>query len=187
MFPKRRRIFSTGCAWSKIAIMHLRFVVTLAVLLSCVPFLRVHGVDSGVVRTNVLDDPNFFPIAVWLQNPNNAGRFKEAGINLYVGLYRGPTAEQLELLRKHGMHVICRQSERSLVFKDDPTIVAWMHDDEPDNAQPLPNGQKGWGPPVLPVVIQEDYEKIRAKDSTRPVFLNLGQGVAWDHWRYSTI
>ena len=88
--------------------MHLRFVVTLAVLLSCVPFLRVHGVDSGVVRTNVLDDPNFFPIAVWLQNPNNAGRFKEAGINLYVGLYRGPTAEQLEILRKHGMHVICR-------------------------------------------------------------------------------
>jgi hypothetical protein len=36
-------------------------------------------------------DPNYFPIAVWLQDPKNAGRYKPAGINLYVGLWRGPT------------------------------------------------------------------------------------------------
>ena len=42
-----------------------------------------------------LNDPNFFPLAVWLQSPNNAAKYKAAGINTYVGLWRGPTEEQL--------------------------------------------------------------------------------------------
>lgn len=132
-------------------------------------------------RQSILDDNSVFPIAVWLQNPRNAEKYKAAGINLYVGLYRGPTAEQLETLTEAGMPVICGQSARSLQFKDNKTIVGWMHDDEPDNAQALPEG-KGWGPPVLPSVIQEDYRKMREADPTRPVLLNLGQGVAWDNW-----
>lgn len=137
--------------------------------------------NALAARPNILSDKNSFPIAVWLQHPKNAGRYKAAGINLYVGLHCGPTAEQLATLQEHGMPVICHQSSRSLQFKDNPLIVAWMHGDEPDNAQPLPEG-KGWGPPILPSVIQEDYAKIRAADPTRPVFLNLGQGVAWDNW-----
>jgi len=36
---------------------------------------------------------DFFPIAVWLQNPRNAERYKQAGINTYVALWRGPTQE----------------------------------------------------------------------------------------------
>src|SRR5262245_11351630 len=31
-------------------------------------------------------DPNYFPIAVWLQQPSNAARYKAAGFNTYVGL-----------------------------------------------------------------------------------------------------
>lgn len=31
-------------------------------------------------------DPAYFPIAVWLQDPRNAARYKQAGINLYVAL-----------------------------------------------------------------------------------------------------
>ena len=54
-----------------------------------------------------------------------------------------------------------------------------MHGDEPDNAQSLGEG-KGYGPPILPEKIVESYERIRAADPTRPVLLNLGQGVAWD-------
>ena len=130
----------------------------------------------------VLQDSNYFPLAVWLQHPRNAEKFKAAGINLYVGLHRGPTAEQLKLLEKSGMPVICHQNTFALEQKDNPTIVAWMHGDEPDNAQPLPAGQKGWGPPILPSEIQADYKKIRAADPSRPVFLNLGQGVAWDNY-----
>ncbi len=38
-----------------------------------------------------LTDPTAFPIAVWLQSPSRAAEYKAIGINLYVGLWRGPT------------------------------------------------------------------------------------------------
>ena len=126
-------------------------------------------------------DTNFFPIAVWLQNPRNAGRYRQAGINTYVGLWRGPTEEQLAELKAAGMKVICHQNQVGLKHADDPTIIAWMHGDEPDNAQSLGKG-KGYGPPILPQKIIDDYQKVQKKDPTRPVLLNLGQGVAWDGW-----
>lgn len=132
-------------------------------------------------ETSPLERADFFPICVWLQNPRNAEAYKKAGINIYVGLWRGPTEEQLAELEKAGMYVICHQNETGMKWKDKPTILAWMHDDEPDNAQARPGG-KGYGPPVLPSVVQEGYAKIKANDPARPVFLNLGQGVAWDNY-----
>jgi hypothetical protein len=125
--------------------------------------------------------PEYFPIAVWLQNPKMAPRYREAGINLYVGLWKGPTEEQLAGLKAAGMRVICDQNEVGLKHRDDPTIAGWMHGDEPDNAQALPDG-KGWGGPIPPEKIIADYKKIKAADPTRPVLLNLGQGVANDEW-----
>ena len=126
-------------------------------------------------------DPAYFPIAVWLQSPSQAARYKAAGINLFIGLWEGPTEEQLAALKAAGMPVICEQNDVGLKHKADPWIVGWMHGDEPDNAQSLgPN--KGYGPPILPEKIVADYERIRAADPTRPVILNLGQGVAWDGW-----
>jgi len=122
-----------------------------------------------------------FPIAVWLQDTRLAPRYKAAGINLYVGLWKGPTEKQLAELTAAGMPVICDQNALGLARKDDPIIVGWMHGDEPDNAQSLGKG-KGYGPPILPAKIVEDYKKIAAADPTRPVLLNLGQGVAWDGW-----
>jgi hypothetical protein len=56
-----------------------------------------------------------------------------------------------------------------------------MHGDEPDNAQSRGPG-KGYGPPIPPQKIVEDYRRIAAADTSRPVLLNLGQGVAWDGW-----
>lgn len=124
---------------------------------------------------------DFFPIAVWLQSPSKAGRYKQAGFNTYVGLWKGPTEGQLAELKRHGMKVICRQNKVGLEHVDDPIIIGWMHGDEPDNAQSLGKG-KGYGPPILPEKIVEDYQKIRKADTTRPVILNLGQAVAWDGW-----
>ena len=124
-------------------------------------------------------DAAFFPTAVWLQGPQNAPAYKAAGINLYIGLWNGPTEEQLAALAKAGVPVICDQNEVGLKHKDDPIIVGWMHGDEPDNAQSLPSG-KGYGPPIAPDKIIADYKRLRAADPTRPVTLNLGQGVAWD-------
>jgi hypothetical protein len=102
----------------------------------------LHGADSpapaGVAEKGRIfnkdgtpTDPHFFPIAVWLQSSANAPRFKALGINLYVGLYEGPTAAQLAELEKAGMPVICDQNAVALAQKDNPIIAAWMHDDEP--------------------------------------------------------
>ncbi|NCO42784.1 MAG: hypothetical protein GW892_29280 [Armatimonadetes bacterium] len=124
---------------------------------------------------------DYFPIAVWLQSPANAPKYKEIGINLFVGLWEGPTEKQLAELRKHGMPVICDQNGWALQHLDEKTIVGWMHGDEPDNAQSLGAG-KGYGPPVAPTKIVEDYQRIKTNDPRRPVMLNLGQGVAWDGW-----
>jgi hypothetical protein len=128
------------------------------------------------------DRPDFFPLCVWVQNVRNAERYKAIGINTYVALYRGPTEEQLAALEKAGMYAVVDQNQRSLKFRDSKVIVAWMHGDEPDNAQARRDGQPGWGPPVAPEKIVADYERIKATDPTRPVLLNLGQGAAWDNW-----
>ena len=125
-------------------------------------------------------DPKFFPLAVWLQSPRNAERYKQAGINLYVGLWNGPTEQQLVELKRAQMSVVCAQNETGMKSSNADIIVAWMHGDEPDNAQSLKSG--GYGPPIDPSVIVKDYQKIRERDPTRPVLLNLGQGVAYDNY-----
>jgi len=152
-------------------------------------------------------DENYFPIAVWLQDPKLAGRYKAAGINLYIGLWNGPTAEQLQLLRDADMPVICDLNDFARGQLDEPLFVGWMHGDEPDNAQTFAGFWKGdkekikegwpeiyqqqglakrdyrgYGPPVPPAWIVRDYEQIKTVDATRPAFLGLGQGVAWEKY-----
>ena len=106
-------------------------------------------------------DAKFFPIAVWLQEPRNAKRFQDLGINLYVGLWQGPTAAQLAALKAAGMPVICEQNEVGLTDSNRDIVVGWMHGDEPDNAQSLGAG-KGYGPPVKPSDIVASYQKLAA-------------------------
>jgi hypothetical protein len=117
---------------------------------------------------------------VWLQNPVQAGRYRAAGFNTYVGLWKGPTEDQLAALKAAGMKVVCAQNEVGLAHLNDPTIVGWLHRDEPDNAQARPGG--GYDPPVPSAEIRREYDRMRAADPSRPDLLNLGQGVAWDAW-----
>ena len=57
-------------------------------------------------------DPTYFPIGVWLQSPHRAQAYQAIGINTYVGLWQGPTTEQLETLKQNGKRVICDQTAR---------------------------------------------------------------------------
>src|SRR6516225_2274842 len=110
--------------------------------------------------------PDFFPLAVWLQAPGNALRYRAVGINTYVGLYRGPTEDQLRQLDEAGMLLIAAPTARALQFKDRPTVVAWMHGDEPDNAQSLGRG-KGYGPPIPAADIIARYNETHRADPDR--------------------
>jgi len=131
--------------------------------------------DNGPAR-----GADSFPIAVWLQDPRLAERYKRAGINLYVGLWKGPTEAQLATLASAEMPVFCAQNSVGLESENNDVIVGWLLGDEPDNAQ---KAGEGWGPPVTPDDVIAQYERIAEADATRPVMLNLGQGVAWDGWK----
>jgi hypothetical protein len=124
--------------------------------------------------------PHDFPIGVYLQDPIYASRYQALGINLYVGLWKGPTEAQLAALAKAGMPVICEQNDEGLKPRWNKVIVGWSQSDEPDNAQSLKGG--GYGPPIAPDEILRRYQRMREADPTRPVALGLGQGVAWDGW-----
>ena len=161
-------------------ISNLRFCVVAAVVALVAAFSPAAAEPRW---TNGFPDrPDFFPLCVWVQNVRNAERYKAIGVNTYVALYRGPTEEQLAALEKAGMYAVVHQNDRSLKFRGRKVIAAWMHGDEPDNAQRRRDGQPGWGPPIAPEKIVADYERIKAADASRPVLLNLGQGVAWDNW-----
>lgn len=147
------------------------------------------------------DQSDYFPIAVWLQNPSRATEYQAIGINLYVGLWQGPTAGQVSALTAAGMPVICEQNAYALAHLDNPIFVGWSQMDEPDNAQRFEtfwqndpdlvaeawpeyagNSWGTWGPPASPSQVTNRYQEIIGHDDSRPVFLNLGQGVAWDGW-----
>ncbi len=124
-----------------------------------------------------LSDPDFFPIMVWAQDPALAPQYKALGVNTYMALWQGPTDAQLAQLREHGMYAICAQNEVGLAHLDDPTILAWMHGDEPDNHKPSHDG------PVPLEPLLADYVKMITADRTRPVVVNFGQGVANEDFR----
>lgn len=154
----------------------------MATMLAAMPH-TVTGAESIAAReiwsNGPSTDPEFFPIGVWLQAPSLASRYREAGVNLYVGLWDGPTENQLATLRKSGMQVICAQNSVALRHLDDSAIVGWLQADEPDNAQ-----RQIWGywNEIPPDEIVDRYRVMRSRDPTRPILLNLGQGVANDEW-----
>jgi hypothetical protein len=150
-----------------------------------VPVSRVAAVESAaspyVWPNGPSPDPFFFPIAVWLQTPDNAAAYKDIGINLYIGQWQGPTVAQLGALTAAGMPTIADQNDVALAHLDDPILAGWLQQDEPDNAQS--DGAGGYGPCVEPAEVIARYTRMRAADPSRPVLLNLGQGVAHDYDR----
>jgi hypothetical protein len=140
------------------------------------------GLVSAQDRTHDKSDPGFFPIAVWAQNPVNASAYKENGINMFISIHGGVDQEKLDHLKKADMKVITHQNQFALTILDQPLIYGWMHGDEPDNAQRSKSGKNKWDPCKDPADIIRDYKKIKKNDPSRPVYLNVGRGVAYTDW-----
>ena len=126
-------------------------------------------------------EPDFFPIGVWLQSSFRAPKYKAIGINTYVALWEGPTEAQLSDLARARMFAVAAQNSVGLQSKNRQVIKAWMHGDEPDNAQPIGAGLYGGCVPAADVVRRS--REIKALDPTRPVLINFGQGVASEFWK----
>ena len=126
-------------------------------------------------------DASFFPIGVWLQSPGHSPEFKAIGINTYVGLWKGPTEDQLAALAKFNMFVVGAQNDLALHSPNRQIIKAWLHEDEPDNAQPIGFGLHGSCIPAAEVVRRT--KEMKARDNTRPVMINFGQGLVNEFWQ----
>lgn len=152
-----------------------------------IPNVAWHSPYAGWAN-GIPADPTFFPIAVWLQGSWHATELAQLGVNIYLGNNAGTDSmavSDLATIKKLGMYAIIGQDSVGLADIQDSTVAStvigwWMSPDEPDNAQPLTGG--GYGPPVSPSTLVTQYNAYKAKDPTRPVFLGLGQGVAYDAW-----
>src|SRR6516225_2702151 len=99
------------------------------------------AVAGAEVHQNGLpSDPSYFPIGVWMQQPRLAPEYKAIGVNLFVGLWKGPTEAQLAELAKYDMPVLAEQNDVGLTSPNARMIRGWLvREDEPDNAQASPS------------------------------------------------
>lgn len=125
-------------------------------------------------------DPSFFPLLVWTQNPENAARFRDVGVNFFSGLWDGPTETQLSGLAAAGMPAVCSQSGVWQEHLNDSTIRGWLQPDQPDDAQQ--NADGSYSACIEPSAIADGYARMVKGDPTRPVFMNLGRGVVDGNW-----
>ena len=125
-------------------------------------------------------DATFFPLMVWMQNPQNATRFQEVGVNLFNGLWEGPTDEQLSGLTAAHMPAVCDQSGVWRSHVTDRAIQGWLQVDQPDDAQMQSDGT--YAPCIDPSVMEDRYSAMTGSDPTRPVFMNLGRGIVDGEW-----
>ena len=145
--------------------------------------LTVSGFFANAQKPSHYENrPDFFPIAVWAQDPSQAAAYKENGINMFISIHNGLDETKLNQLRNAKMKVICHQNNFGLTQLNEPLIYGWMHGDEPDNAQASKTEKGKYDPCRDPAIIISDYEKIKKNDPSRPVYINLGRGVAATNW-----
>lgn len=127
--------------------------------------------DRGyTVAAPVLDDPNFFPIAVWFESVQNQSEIdldKDTGLNMYVEL---TTNSDLALIRSNGMYAI--PSGTSSVYPSmGSETLAYCLPDETDL-----NYGHGWGP-GQGYAVQQSYVDGFPQNDGRFLYANYTVGV----------
>ena len=133
---------------------------------------------------------DFFPIAVWLQDPNrqrdgrpNAVNFQNAGINTFIGQWEFPTradsASRLETLRKHGLYVLAGEDAAASAVKSRTLagadgLTGYLLGDEQD----MTTNPKH----PTPEEVSAAARKIRSLDASRPIYNNWGKAFALNPW-----
>jgi len=141
-------------------------------------------VVSGQITINpgngLSEDPSFFPVGVWYQDPELAAEFAQIGVNTYIGLWDGNDSNSSQMLREAGIIAVAPQDQYGLASYNQGTIRAWHNtDDEPDIG-PLDESGVRIHPifPIPPLTVLSDYQRMKMRASL-PVYVNFGPGVAF--------
>ena len=140
----------------------------------------VEAIPPANLRKTVLDDPDFFPVSVWLQPAGQAANYKNMGINVFVGgVYTYPRPKGrafLDALAQQGAYAIAAFNPSYIEdekINEHPAFLGWMFGDEPDNSDPDTGTVK-----ITPEALLKMFANIRRADPAHRVYLNLGCGVA---------
>ncbi len=136
--------------------------------------------------SNVLQNANFFPIAVWAMRLDYMDYFKALGVNISIGevLQFGPTTREefLDGLYSKGLYgmvmpgwyVDLHHTVDPVIISqliNHPALLAWRQRDEPDLLSSVKPGLKS-----DPWEIKERYDLIGPLDSEHSVYLNFSTG-----------
>jgi hypothetical protein len=80
-----------------------------AVLLAALTFGCSQASPDGIYQNGFPSEDTFFPLGAWLQSPDRAQKYKEMGINVFIGLWEGPTEAQLAALARYNMFAVAEQ------------------------------------------------------------------------------
>ena len=117
--------------------------------------------DAGLV------DPGdeFFPIGVWQQPTTSFNKWKGRGINTLMGVPMGHDTDAWATAAIGGGLYQVRQPRLDPTLDvNDPTLLAWMHPDEPDFRK------------VAPGTLATAYAQYKAIDPQKPVLVNFSGG-----------
>lgn len=156
-------------------------ILVLAALLMATQARASDEAHPKVFANGLPADPSYFPIGVVMQQPRFAQEYQAIGVNLFVGLWKGPTEDQLAELANAGMPAIAAQNDVGLTSPNASLIRGWLYEiDEPDNAQP---SGSGYSQSCVPAhIFAARVKEMKARDPTRPVMIGFGRGVADPNW-----
>jgi len=137
-------------------------------------------------------DQAFFPIGVWLQDPNrvrdgkvNALNYKDVGVNTFVNLWEFPggadSAARLATIKKYGLRSVAGGYDGSAAdgtrkvngFNAADVLNGYGLGDEQDMSS---------GPHLGPEEVSAAASAIRTADPSRPIYNNFGKAFSLYPW-----
>lgn len=135
---------------------------------------RQRTIDRPAIFNSKAVTSDFFPIAVWLQPDYLMDHWKSVGVNTMFGYEdNGGTtslAQWTAAATSKGLYTIRPSSGNARADVNDPYLLAYMLNDEPDG-----NG-------VSPAAVQAQYNALKRMNPTVPVVENLAGGFVL-HWQ----
>lgn len=132
-------------------------------------------------------DPNFFPIAVWDQDPtrsrngnNNATNYKALGINTFAGLWDFPgdstSSAKLNAIKAAGMYALAGDGGISAAkaMPGASALAGYQLGDEQDMSTNPSH--------ITPDQVTSSANSIHAADSSRPIYNNWGKAFSLYPW-----